>query len=372
MLIGRPLGLYYELVNRYIVYFGVNVNRILILSAVLLLQACSEPAKVEVEPAPNVVQMSAARLTNLNNHFEFPAIVSAVKSVELKFQVSGRLIYENLIEGSEVKKGQVLAKIDPKPFQRKVEESRIRHEDAKRNLKRIKDIFEKNVASQRDYDEAKSQFSITKIALENAEQDLSYCTIKAPFNAVISARYLENDSLISIGDSVANLQDRSELYFSFEVPERIMTAHAGERDVTATARIIGQEDKVFDIHYVEHKTTPDPITQTYTVTFALSGDVAKLFFPGSRAIVNIKPNTGDSTALVIPLSALIGNSESGFSVWQFNEQKSSLKQVKVDVVQLKGAYAIVSSGLVDGDKVVSAAVGQMHEGLVVKEYKATY
>jgi len=348
------------------------VNRIFILAIVFILQACSEPVKLTKEVDPVVVQLSSAQLTNLVNDYEFPATVSAVKSVDLKFEVSGRLIFERLIEGSDVKKGQVLAKIDPAPFQRKVEESRIRHEDAQRNLKRIKDVFEKNVASQRDYDEAKSQFSITKIALENAEQDLSYSIIRSPFDAVIGARYIENDSLIRTGDSLANLQDRSELYFTFEVPERIMTANAGNRDLKATAHIIGQEDKVFNIHYVEHKTTPDPITQTYGVTFGLSGEVTKLFYPGSRAIVNIKQNNSHSQGLMIPLSALMGNSDSGFSVWRFNQAENSITQVKVDISQLKGDYALVSMGLNSGDKVVSAAVGQMREGLIVREYKATY
>ncbi|ASP48940.1 efflux RND transporter periplasmic adaptor subunit [Cognaticolwellia beringensis] len=346
--------------------------RIFLLAAVFVLQACSEPTPVIKETAPVVVQLTAARLTNLVDEYEFPATVSVVKSVDLKFEVSGRLIFESLIEGSEVKKGQVLAKIDPKPFQRKVEENRIRHEDAQRNLKRIKDVFEKNVASQRDYDEAKSQFSITKIALENAEQDLSYCTIRAPFDAVIGARYIENDSLIRSGDTLANLQDRSELYFSFEVPERIMTANAGNRDVIATAHIIGQKDKVYDIHYVEHKTTPDPITQTYGVTFALDGKVAKSFYPGSRAIVNIMQKNSREQVLVIPLSALMGNSDSGFSVWRFNQSENMLSLVKVNVSKLEGEYALVSSGLNSGDKVVSAAVSQMREGLIVREYKATY
>lgn len=351
---------------------GVNVNRIFILAVVFILQACSESTEVVKEKPPVVVQLSFAQLTSLTNDYEFPATVSAVKSVDLKFEVSGRLIFEELVEGSAVKKGQVLAKIDPAPFQRKVEESRIRHEDAQRDLKRIKGVFEKNVASQRDYDEAKSQFSITKIALENAEQDLSYCTIRAPFDAVVGARYIENNSLIRTGDIVANLQDRSELYFSFEVPERIMTANAGNRNVKATAHIIGQADKVFDIHYVEHKTTPDPVTQTYDVTFALDSEVTNLFYPGSRAIVNITDKNNRAQALLIPLNALMGSSDDGFSVWRFNAAQNTIHKVKVEVSQLQGGFALISSGLSAGDKVVSAAVGQMREGLSVREYKATY
>lgn len=355
------------------ILIGVNVNKFIIVAiAALALQACSEQTKSAKESTPVVVQLTAASMTNLANDYEFPATVSAVKSVDLKFEVSGRLIFESLIEGSEVKKGQVLARIDPAPFQRKVEESRIRHEDAQRDLKRVKDVFEKNVASQRDYDEAKSQFSITKIALENAKQDLSYSTIRAPFDAVVGARYIENNSYIRTGDTLANLQDRSELYFTFEVPERIMTANAGNRDVKATAHIIGQENKVFDIHYVEHKTTPDPITQTYGVTFALDGEVTKLFYPGSRAIVNIKDNNSYAQALVIPLNALMGSSDDGFSVWRFNQTDSTLSKVPVEISQLQGEFALVSSGIKNGDKVVSAAVSQMREGLKVREYKAAF
>jgi RND family efflux transporter MFP subunit len=348
------------------------VIRIFVMTMVLMLQACSEPTESVKENAPVVVQLSTATLTSLVNGFEFPATISTVKSVDVKFEVSGRLIYQNLTEGSEVKEGQVLAKIDSAPFQRKVDESKIRHQDAMRDLKRIKDVFEKNVASQRDYDEAKSQFFITKIALENAEQDLSYCTITAPFDAVIGSRFIENNSYISTGDTLANLQDRSELYFSFEVPERIMTANAGNRDVKATAHIIGQEDKVFDIHYVEHKTTPDPITQTYSVTFALDGKVTNLFYPGSRAIVNIKDNHIQSQALLLPINALMGNNDAGFSVWRYEQPTNSLTKVNVTVAKFKGEFALIESGLKSGDKVVSAAVSQMREGLVVKEYKADF
>lgn len=346
--------------------------RVIAVSLVLFLQACSpsEP-KVTVEK-PMVVQLSSVERYNTNNSYEFPATVSAVKSVDLKFEVSGRLIAENLVEGSEVKKGQVLAKIDPAPFKRKVEETRTRHEDAIRALKRIEEMFGKNVASQRELDDAKSHFTITKIALENAEQDLSYCTIKAPFDAVVGARFIENNSFIRAGDTVANLQDRSQLHFAFEVPERIMTKNAGNRDVKATAYIIGQEDQVFDIHYVEHETTPDPVTQTYTLTFAIDGEVTNLFYPGSRATVKIEDRKTQVNALVVPLNALVGDKAQGFYVWRFNNATSQLEKAPVQVSDLINNYAVIAEGVSAKDKVVSAAVSQMRAGVKVKEYKADF
>lgn len=346
--------------------------RIIMLSVLFLLQACSDNVTVAEKKQPLVVQLSEVKQSNLNKTYEFPATVSAVKDVDLKFEVSGRLTFENLTEGSEVTKGQVLAKIDAAPFQRKVDESRTKHEDARRGLRRMEEMFSKKVASQRELDDAKSLATLTKIALDNALQDLSYCTVKAPFDAVIATRMTENNSYIRAGDTIANLQDRSQLYFTFEVPERVMTANAGNRNVKATASIIGQEERVFDIHYVEHQTTPDPVTQTYDVTFAIDGTVTNLFYPGSRATVTIEDLARLKDALIIPVKSLVGDKTSGFYVWRFNATTSSVEKVSVEVAQLVGEHVILASGLLVSDKVVSAAVGKMRENLVVKEYKADF
>lgn len=354
------------------IYFGDCVNRILIIVLLLCLQACSKPVAEEKTKSPKVVQLYQAEMVNTSEQYEFPATVSVVKSVDLKFEVAGRLIYANLVEGSKVAKGDVLARIDPSPYERRVTEAKIRFEDAIRDLKRIKEVFKKNVASQSDLDNAKSQYAITEIALANAKQDLSYTTIKAPFDAVVGTRYIENNSYISASDTLANLQDRSKLYFTVDIPERVMTANSGNRNIKATAYILGQEDKVFAIHYVEHETTPNPITQTYSVTFATDGEVSNLFYPGSRATVKIENDNSHQSALLIPIKALTGDKAKGFSVWRYNKASSDLQAINVQVTNLHGEFAVISSGIEAGDKIVSAAVNQMSEGLIVKEYKAEY
>ena len=274
------------------------MNRILLIALLLCLQACSESTKEVKIDSPIAVQLFRADSVNITTAYEFPATVSAVKNVDLKFEISGRLVFANLVEGSMVAKGQVLARIDPTPFERQLVEAKIRFDDAVRDLARIEEVFKKKLVSQNEFDRAKSRYAITKLAFANAEQDLSYCTIKAPFDAIVGERYIENYSYVTVGAALANLQDRSKLYFTFEVPERVMTANAGNRDIKATAYILGQEDDVYDIYYVEHQTTPNSITQTYAVTFAIDGDVSNLFYPGSRASVKIKQNGKQQSAIL--------------------------------------------------------------------------
>jgi len=347
------------------------VNRILITVLLLCITACSKPAEEAKALEPMVVQLFKSEQVNLVSEYEFPATVSAVKNVDLKFEVSGRLIYANLVEGSTVAKGQVLARIDPSPFERRVAEAKIRFKDAIRDQERIQEMFKKNVASQSALDSAKSQYSITELALATAKQDLSYCTLKAPFDVIVGTRHIDNNSYISAGDTLASLQDRSKLYFNFDVPERVMTANAGRRDIKATAHIIGQ-DEVFDIYYVEHETTPNPVTQTYGVTFSTHGEVDNLFYPGSRASVKIQNNVENKSAILIPIKALMGDKKKGFTVWRYNVSTNDVNSVNVKIASLNGEFAVIESGLKTGDKIVSAAVNQMSEGLKVKEYKADY
>jgi RND family efflux transporter MFP subunit len=347
------------------------VRRYLIpLFLILVIQGCSKEVTQPQASQPRVVQLFEVKQRADKLTYEFPATVSAVRDVDIKFEVSGRLIEANLIEGSQVPKGQVLAKIDPTPFERKVEEGRIRHDVAVKELKRIKTMHKRGAASQSMLDNAESEFEITKLTWANAKQDLSYCQVRAPFDAYVAERFIENNSYIRAGDSIATLQDRSELYVSFDIPERLMTRNAGNKSVEAQAHILGRPERVFDLHYVEHQTSPDPITQTYTTTFAINQDDGVVLTPGTRAIVKVKSNINQTTGVLVPLSALLGDRDSGFNVWLFDPVNHSLQKRAVTVNQIVEEFALLSSGVNAGDKVVSAAANQMGEGEVVQEYKA--
>ncbi|WP_440874651.1 efflux RND transporter periplasmic adaptor subunit [Thalassotalea sp. PLHSN55] len=339
------------------------------LCLLLLLQGCSEEVTTAEQQPPLVIQTFSVIEQPNKEIYEFPAVVSAVKTVELKFEVSGRLIETDLVKGKKVKKGQVLARIDPAPYQRKVKDRQVRHDVAAKELVRIRSLFKKGGVSQSILDNAESLFETTLLDLNNAKQDLSYCNVSAPFDAFVSDRYKENDSYVQVGNSVATLQDRSSLYFSFDVPERVMTANTGNKKVQASAKLVGLKNKVFDIHYVEHEATPDPITQTYNVTFAINDAQETDITPGSRAIVTVLTSLPKEQALIVPLAAVSGDAKSGFIVWLFDANSSTVKQQAVAVSGIAENYALVSKGLTVGDKVVAAGITKMRAGLTVREYK---
>ncbi|WP_394171976.1 efflux RND transporter periplasmic adaptor subunit [Thalassotalea litorea] len=336
------------------------------------LLACEQESAVKaLDKKPAVVQLAKVQPVPHQNKYSFPATVSAVKTIELSFEVSGRLNQLDLVQGKKIKKGYLLASIDRAPFERRVDEQQVRLDIAKKDLGRIKTMFDKGLASQSMYDNAETQMELATIDLNNALQDLSYTQLRAPFDAQVSERLVDNNSYVQSGKPIARLQDLSRIYFSFNVPERILSANANNELVSATATLLSKNAPSFDVEYVEHRTQPEPITQTYQVVFAMEPVDKQVFTPGARAKVEVTlENSQPISGLVLPLSALVGDKNKGFFVWRYQQQQKSVEKVTVTVLKIIGKRVIVDSELTASDHIVRAGVNQLVEGQQVTPYKA--
>lgn len=339
--------------------------------SMLFLTGCSNDNVESVaETPPQTVKLAIATDMPDYSEFEFPAEVAAVKTIDVSFEVAGRLQTTNLRTGSIVKQGDVLAQLDPTSFNQRLDEAKTRLVQAKRDLERTQATFDKGLTSQSQLDNAKTNFELAKIALGKAEQDLSYTQIKAPFDAQISQRLVDNNSFVRVGDIIARLQDVSRFYFNINVPERLLTGYKQGANIQADASIISAPEKSYQLEYVEHATQPDPLTQTYKVVFAAQTTDPTLT-PGARAKVNLKlgyQRYGEG--LLIPMTALVGNQSEGFHVWRYDPQSSQIQKAVVNVLHIKDQYALVSGELALNDQVVAAGASKMRDNLVVKPYLA--
>ncbi|GGA82002.1 hemolysin secretion protein D [Neiella marina] len=317
------------------------------------------------------MQLSAVQQTDSTQAYRFPATVTAVKTVELNFEVSGRLKYVDLKQGQRVQKGTLLAAIDAAPFERSVRENRARHKQARLELERIQSLYKKGLAAKRELDNAETQFEITKVDLENSIQDLSYTELRAPFDALVSERLVEADSYIVTGTAITRLQDVSKVHFEINVSERVLAANIDNKILSAKATVAGRSDNEFELEYVEHTTAADPVTQTYKVVFASEPPADTHLTPGIRASANVVVgHANDSSELYVPLNALQVNPDNSYSVWRYNAKQKVVEQVAVEIGTTHGHMVVIKHGLALGDQVVSAGVSQMREGLAVKPYVA--
>jgi RND family efflux transporter MFP subunit len=340
------------------------------LFALAMLAGCGDGSElVQQEEQATVVQLTEVKTAAGENTFNFPAKVMAKSTVDLSFLVGGRLDTVNLPEGQFVKKGSLLARLDPKPFQRAVRMAEVRLKQTKLELERVKTIAIKGIGSEQSVDNAQVSYDLAEIDLENARADLDYSSLRAPFNALVSKRLIENKGFIKAGTAIARLQDLSSIHFKFDVPERVISNYNRNQVSFATAYIDGAIDKTFKIEYVEHSTEPNPVSQTYEVVYAMDAPKGLDITPGVRATVAI---SGDANSMPIvlgvPINALMTGSDNSFYVWVVDKETMRINKIQVTVGPMASGWVVVLNGLDPGQTVVSAGVSQMTEGQLVRPF----
>jgi len=349
----------------------MRLNHVLISFLLIAgLAACSDEAQVvnEVEK-PVVVQLVNVKNAITEHEFTFPAKVKAKTTVDVSFLVGGRLVELNLPEGKQIKKGQVIARLDPEPFERAVRMAEVKVKQAELELKRVKAIATKGIGSEKSVDNAQVNFELAQIELENAKANLEYSVLSAPFDALVSKRLIENKGFIKTGAAIARLQDLSRIHFHFDVSERLVNQYNRSQVVKATAYIDGSVNKEFDIQYVEYSTEPDPVSQTYEVVYAMDAPSDIKITPGIRATVSL---TGSDETLPnvlgVPMTALVTGADQTISVWVYDGETHRIHLQPIVTGPMVNGWVAVLSGLESGQQVVAAGVSQMKEGLLVRPY----
>jgi RND family efflux transporter MFP subunit len=291
----------------------------------------------------------------------FPAQVEAGEKVLMSFRVSGRIIELPIKEGEEIRKGQLIARLDPKDYQIAVNQARAEYNKAEADLKRYQKLYEKDAVPLADLDLRISQRDVTKAQLEEAEKNLTYTYLRAPFTGRIGRRYVENFMDVRSNEQIVDLNDITSIEVKVDVPESIISL----------SRTLG--DKLELVNYAEFETAPgkqyllqikevsnraDPLTQTFEVTLKMPqpDDIALL--PGMNALVRleakIKEDINFEARIRIPAIAVMGADDESSYVWIVNQQ------------------IFIIDGLMGGETLVVAGMKSLQEGMKVQLWKPEY
>jgi len=186
-------------------------------------------------PAPEVAVATVAA-GDLPLLLEYTGRAAGSRDVEVRARVGGILLERLFEEGSAVRKGDVLFRIDPAPYRAAAAQARAelgvaraRLNEAQRQRDRIVPLFEKNAASQRQRDEAVSQYEVgaanvaaATASLQTAELDLGYTDVRAPISGLTSREARSEGSLVAANDDTSLLTrivQTDPIYVEFALPE---------------------------------------------------------------------------------------------------------------------------------------------------------
>lgn len=145
---------------------------------------------------------------------------AAYETVQVQAQVNGVITGRHFQDGSEVKKGDLLFTIDPRPFQAALDQAKAQAQLDQVTLKRQEDLRARKVISQQDYDTAVANAQKSQAATEAAQVNLDWCYIKSPINGRIGLRNVDVGNLVGPSSaSLVTIQGLDPIYTDFTVAQ---------------------------------------------------------------------------------------------------------------------------------------------------------
>jgi membrane fusion protein (multidrug efflux system) len=330
-------------------------------------------------PPPEVGIVQATR-GSLPIPLEFTGRAAGSREVEVRARVDGILLERRYREGSEVREGDMLFRIDPEQYRATAAQARAelgvaqaRFEEARRQRERIVPLFEQNAASRRQRDEAVSQFEVAQANVEaararlrTAELDLGYTDVRAPISGLTSREARSEGSLVQAG-SEASLLTRivqvNPIYVEFSVPEAEAARIRRSADRLVAKMLLdgAQADAVAGrLSFVDTSVEQGSGTVRVRAEFE---NADRRIVPGQFVRVRVEGLT-EPDAVAVPRKAVMSSAQGNF-VWVVGKDDT----VQLQPVKLRGnagTLAMISEGLRGGERVVAEGVLKARPGVKVK------
>jgi len=306
---------------------------------------------------PLNVNIKCLEYETLNDIFRTKGILIPDEEVDLSFETSGKITRIYFQEGSFVKKGDLLAKVNDAPLQAELKKLEAQIPLAKDRVFRQKSLLEKDAVSQESYEAVATELEKLQADLEFVKARINQTELRAPFDGTIGLRFVSEGTYASPSLVIARLTKISPLKIEFSVNER----QANEVN-QGTNLIFSIENDTTryqaKVYAVESKL--DPQTLALKVR-ALYPNASRKLKPGHSATVEINLQE-IKNALVVPSISVIAEMGRDF-VYVYKNGKA--EQVTVKKGMRTASSVQIIEGLQAGDTLITSGVMQLRSGMDV-------
>ena len=299
---------------------------------------------------------------------DFAGMATADDAVNLAFKISGQILSVDVSKGDYVKKGELLARLDPRDVELQKAADRSQFERAKSQYERMQRLLDHEAVSQQEYESARAQYVQAQSAYENSKDLLSETNLRAPFGGVIERTYVDTYQRVQSGQTILRLVNPMSTTVEFTMPEKSLPLL-----FDSTIRFSVTFDNIPNRQFVARldtyaKTSSD--ASGFPVSLKIERDEAERYriSPGMtcQVVMHTQGEGARQSTLVVPLSAIYAPASGGEYVWRV----TSDGRVKLSPVTLGEVYGrdmvSITSGLAAGAEIVTAGVYKLRDGDSVK------
>ena len=350
-----------------------------------LIRSClHRPHKKEISARP--VETSLVIKKDAPIYIDSFGTLTAINDVDIKSQVTGKILEVHFQEGDEVAKGDLLFTIDPQEYQSKLEKARASVEEDAASLKltrdtldRNKPLVEKDLLSKQDFETyekevavAVAQVSLDLAEMKYAEINLGYCYISSPIDGVTGKRLVDPGNIVpaNTGSTLVNIKSVDPFYLDFTISEkdlpRVRDAMAA-RKLNVEINPEGDDKGPYEGELIFIDNAVDDLTGTVALRALVNNNERKLWagqFVLIRLILNIKKD-----ATLAPFEAIAVGQKGSYLFVVTKDNKADVRILTLG--ERQEDYIIVEKGVSPGEKVVTTGQLGLAPGIPVKETEKT-
>ncbi|BBF88069.1 probable Co/Zn/Cd efflux system membrane fusion protein [Aquitalea magnusonii] len=334
----------------------------------MLLAACSHPDSSSEEIRP--VRIVTAGQNGSTPRNSFAGQIRARTETDLAFRIGGKIVAKLVNSGEHVKKGQVLARLDPsdtsldisaKQAQLAAAESDLAQQQL--NLQRYQQLLAKQFISQSQVDGQQNGVNAARAKRDEARAQLaasrnqgSYTQLLADADGIISQINAEPGQVVAAGQAVARLAHDGEREAAIQVPENALQQVRQQKQFAVTLWAGKQQ---FEGSLRELAGDADSATRTYAARISLPH--ASALALGQTVTVTLEPGAAAAPqTLRLPLTAVLDEQGKHY-VWVLNDKSLRVTRRAVSVLAIDSNSVTLQGGVRPGEKVVSAGVHLLHD-----------
>jgi multidrug efflux system membrane fusion protein len=350
-------------------------------AALLICASCT--AKAEKPRPKPPVPVKAVRATQKDVPIQVKAIgtIEAFTTVAIKSQVEGQIARIHFTEGSDVKKGALLASIDPEPFQAAVSqlEATLARDQAQAKFAhdqvlRYEGLLKEGIVTRDQYDLLKSNadslsatLAADRAAIRNAKIQLGYCSIRSPISGRTGAIALQPGNLVKANDlPIVTVNQISPINVSFSIPEKLLAEvkRAMGGKILKIEAVVPNEpgrSEPGTVSFLDN--TVNPATGTIKLKGVFPNSSRKLW-PGQFTDVTMTLGTRKN-AVVAPTTAIQTSQQGTFVYVVKQDKKVEMRPVTSSVAF--GEETVIEKGLAAGETVVTDGQLRLTPGAAVTD-----
>lgn len=330
-------------------------------------------------PPPVPVAAALSKQADVPVYLRGIGTVTALNEVDLRPQVGGDLESVPVKEGDLVKKGDVIAVIDPRPYKAALDKARAQLvqdqaqlTNAQADLQRYAALVQRDFASRQQYDTQVSTVarlqgvvSADQASIEEAKINLSYCVLNSPIDGRIGLRRVDPGNLVQANNATAiiSIVQDNPISVIFTLPETDvpeLTAAMAKGQLPAFADMSNTGKQLASGTLLTPNNTVDPASGTIQLRAVFSNDDLALT-PGQ--FVNIRLQTDTAHGVTVPHDA-VQHGQDGLYVFTIKPD-NTVDRSPIQLAYDDGTQSVVSKGLDAGAKVVTAGQTRIGQGVKV-------